>query len=398
MDIGLSQVEHWIYGAEGNATIVLRYVGDNSHFIGYILRLKKQSTLSKDQGPPPQFSLDFSNQVITPLIGPEYMVPLSIVGVSQEFLEAISIKIEIHRPERRRSRQLDPTQQWGFLAPDLTYQYPWAIELKPKWGFKPASSKIHPEHRHIKKRTCRFCMHSCLKHSRTDLEYCPMDLYSRDPIRVQRALKALRREKHLHKNYQTHGRYQHELQDESIAPWMEDFLQQVLCRDPILTRLYRLQRQLDRMDIEHIWSIYTSVCNGQPLPGVHDINTWKQVVERFKARSASSSDTHHEDDYQQHLFEFVLSMIFKDCSIFISIAEVQNDNVCNVHPKLRHPQSIRLSNGNTYRYNISLVDVDLKMMAKIPYWYELDQRIVSHTISMDYAKHCEEVIWENEDE
>lgn len=30
MDIDLSQVQHWIYGAEGNETIVLRYVGDHS--------------------------------------------------------------------------------------------------------------------------------------------------------------------------------------------------------------------------------------------------------------------------------------------------------------------------------------------------------------------------------
>lgn len=254
----------------------------------------------------------------------------------------------MHRPERRRSRRLDSTQRWGFLAPDLTYQYPWAVELKvsiivcivfprqltyitpqPKWGFKPASYKIHPKHRHIKKRTCRFCMHSCLKHGRTDLEYCPLDLYSRNPTRVQRALKALRREKHLHKNYQTHGGYQHELQDDSATPWLDELLQMVLCHDPILTRLHRLQRRLDHMDIEHIWNVYTSVHDGKPLPGVFDIDTWKRVVERFKARSSSSSssqNTEHDNDYQQHLFEFVLSMIFKDCSIFISIAEVQNTN------------------------------------------------------------------------
>lgn len=168
-------------------------------------------------------------------------------------------------------------------------------------------------------------MHSCLKHGRTDLEYCPLDLYSRDPIRVQRGLKALRREKHLHKNYQMHGRYQHELQDDSITFWMDELLQLVLCHDPILKRLHRLQRRLDHLDIEHIWHIYTSMCNGEPLAGVFDINTWKRVVERFKARSSTSS--HDESDYQQHLFEFVLSMIFKDCSIFISIAEIQNDNV-----------------------------------------------------------------------
>lgn len=33
MDIDLSQVEHWIYGAEGNETIVLRYIGDNPRFV-----------------------------------------------------------------------------------------------------------------------------------------------------------------------------------------------------------------------------------------------------------------------------------------------------------------------------------------------------------------------------
>lgn len=66
--------------------------------------------------------------------------------------------------------------------------------MPPKWGFLPSSKQLSLESKGVKTRYCRFCLHqhhraADAKHHETD--YCPLDLYSGNMERLDRALNAL---------------------------------------------------------------------------------------------------------------------------------------------------------------------------------------------------------------
>ncbi|KAI9493947.1 inositol-pentakisphosphate 2-kinase [Zychaea mexicana] len=372
---------HWVYAAEGNQNIVLRYTGQDQSYVGHVLRLQK------DKAVDARFQPAFVHDVIGALLGHDYIVPLTCVPVTLTFLKSIETKITHDRPDHRRARTIDLNQSWACLAPDLTFQSALTVEIKPKWGYKPTWSSLtkpwmSEKYKHVKATTCRFCMHSWYKHSRSDLEYCPLDLYSMEPARMNRALKALERESALHDKMQIKQQEVQNLEENQVI----EMIIAILCQEPLLPRLKTLQRDLDQLTIEGIHSIYAT--KSSSLLPMYDIDVWRKVVQCFKRRDMSMilSDAIDPALECQYLYEHVLSAVLKDCSIFISIIR---DTVDRCDDNFQGCK-IQLDNGEAYHYTVKVVDTDLKNMSKIPYWYDLDQRIVEHATRHHTTKVCHE--------
>lgn len=167
---------------------------------------------------------------------------------------------------------------------------------------------------------------------------------------------------------------------------LQDILENILMQDPILQVLKKLQMQLDELDVEGIYTIYKNNEQHRRLV-TNDIHVWEQVVARFKKRQYQKvlqDGLINEDEHRQRIFEYILSMTFKDCSLMINVTPITTISAATASESV-----IQLENGSFFQYDIKVIDTDLKSIDKIPYWFELDQSIVNHEIQANLQKkHC----------
>lgn len=199
----------WEYKAEGNINVVLTYLGSHPLLVGRILRLAKCKSAPPSPAAAPAITttdpLTFAHSTILPMIGKEYVTPGSRVTVSSTFLESIQCLLNESptRPSHRQGR-VDTLKGHVILMWDRTMLVDpasgvsqalspsFCVELKPKWGLLPQPGAPPTD---VRARVCRFCMHQVLKVSEgkeaTVSHYCPIDLFSRTPDGVGRALNSL---------------------------------------------------------------------------------------------------------------------------------------------------------------------------------------------------------------
>ncbi|KAI9019504.1 inositol-pentakisphosphate 2-kinase [Phycomyces nitens] len=370
----------WIYISEGNANVVFSYRGEDPGLANTVLRLSK--TCQSD-------SHMFIEHVMEPLLNP-WVVPFTKVDLSPLFIRTIS---QCVRPEHRLGSHINQTILSGYSAPDLTRCFAplstLTIEIKPKWGFKPMSRHISSHHS-IKQRMCRYCMHSHLRNRQTD--YCPLDLYSNDPSRMRHAIGSLLETSGDQLRVFVDGKRQ---MDKKVESWfagesksaMAEIVTRVLRQEGVLDRLRVLQTHCDEWDVEGIIGLYEKYKNNLDL----DLEGWVQVVEVLLQRLERPEMV---VDERQRVFEYVLSMTLKDCSVMISVCE-ENDK-----DKDKDNQGLDKSLMNAvywetprgrvyYKHAIKIIDLDLKDIQKIPSWFDLDQRIVRNAIQHGLGRICE---------
>ncbi|KCV72717.1 hypothetical protein H696_00295 [Fonticula alba] len=247
----------WRYVGEGAAHVALAFtaspdVGPFASFAGKVLRLPKRAADHPGSANPGQEARDlqklaFVGEIIAPLIGAQYIQQSVPIRTTPEFRRQVAAAIRPLRPAARLSGStlppgINPLELPGDDDPDLgpcglssvtmatLYDdltllpdsccpgggSTLAFEVKPKWGFMPASpfvasaaagtlsasvleepAPIREQRRLLKSRVCRGCMHRNLKAKAgpgPDLpgeglgDYCGTDLFSGNEAHIHATL------------------------------------------------------------------------------------------------------------------------------------------------------------------------------------------------------------------
>ncbi|KAI8992338.1 inositol-pentakisphosphate 2-kinase [Pilobolus umbonatus] len=377
--------DDWHYLGEGNKNLVLRYTGTQACYVGKVLRLRK---VNEEQESSVEFDVLFIDSIMRPIIGSNYVLPITCIKTTRPFLLKIALSIEENRPLTRRHKRINTESTSAYLLTDLGMTQTSShilFELKPKWGFKPRPYREG----HIKRSVCRYCMHMHYRGLHPGI-YCPLDLYSNDSSRIRRALDSLVNVYPVDKTLKasmggipfSFNDRVHLLDNHFDAPlsphFMELLLESIIMNDPILNRLRYLQSTLDELDIEYIHTLYQKY-KGHLVKD--DIGVWEHVIECYERREKYTDrlpSTAEEE--KQRIYEYVLSMTFKDCSVMI---------YTSTEPIDLFTYSTVIIDDRTYYYSVKLIDIDLKDLDKIPYWFNLDQSIVRYAIHTPLNnKHC----------
>lgn len=227
--------------------------------------------------------------------------------------------------------------------------------------------------------------------------FCPLDLYSVDSSRVQKALNVLLKENPLKKTLSVSvkgeklslgSKIDQQLLSSFIGndgdvDMLQDILASVILKDPVLQVIKQLQMHLDEMDVEWIFSLFRRNNDYMKLV-TDDISIWTDVVDRFQKRqqkeTASTSDFCNSEEQIQRIYEYILSMTFKDCSLMINVTPLTEKN--------RSEKTVILANSKSFQYDVKVIDTDLKDIKKIPFWFQLDQSIVKHATETNFGKKC----------
>jgi len=436
----------WKYVAEGNASVVVRCTADPSlssgndddtglcrldddddgdapplrasELEGWVLRISKRPV---DVAAVEQYRC----RLVAPLLGEQYFSPAVRVrvrvrerGAEGEWMAALQRAIDATataRPVKRKQRQREQGQALcadtmllmhnAALLPSPQpprllglQQHVVAVEIKPKTGFLAVSPFIAQANA-VKHEFCRFCMHRQLRVLRQgeagrNTRYCPIDLFSGEPLRVQHALRCLVDEPSNNLRLFIDGDVvytsDHERNscNEAIAALLGPaepannrlhtfcaLVAKVLVREPLLPRLRDHQATLDKFDVEFVGRVYEHLV-AEGVDVGHALREYElamsSIVHPIVPVPVHAIEHLSRNDQLGIVRNFLVAATLKDCSIFVTMtaaaAAAAADGATHV---------VRTSSGSAFEYKLTVIDVDRKDVHKIPKYLEQDQEIVS---------------------
>ncbi|KAJ1941770.1 hypothetical protein FBU59_003402 [Linderina macrospora] len=388
----------WSYTNEGNENIVFTYTGNDTSLCGWLLRLTKTTVGKHTSVPEPQQitqkqdSLMYTSQVIGDLVGSEYILPQRLVSVTEEFVGELNKQTGGQRPDQRMHKQIDLGQRVAMLTCNMLSSGMVTVEVKPKWGYLPGALAEISGQTQVKLTTCRYCMHQRLKHSECISGFCPLDLYSNDKHRVVYAIECLVKSPQNNLRVFLDGQPV-EISSgggakQGIANWDEigETVAEILVQEKLLARLKKLQRNLDRFDIEGLVPRYErALAEGKISGRQPEIGDWLGAERRFTARSNADADT--ESD-KQAVLEFLLATTLKDISVLIQLPSsgmaAEDANGSDL------PWKTVAVAGRRTQFRMAIIDADPKKLSKIPDYLAKDQEIVLNYLQVPDGKRCVE--------
>lgn len=423
MVLGQKDAANWVYRGEGAANIVLAYTGSYPAFVGKVLRVQKaprngsnsvngsevltahECLVWKDfKELVSSASLEIAGQlyvqhVMIPLLGSGHVDAGLRVLVSREFLESVENNVLSQRPASRvKTTKVNVLCDSALLISDHSV-FPngtvkdclsVSVEIKPKCGFLPFS-RIISEKNAVKRTVTRFRMHQFLKLHQQEIseisEYDPLDLFSGSKDKIHRATEALLSTPQNNFRVFVNGclvfgglgggaNSTNSMTAKAFEDVLEcvirtrdglrtkSFLQLVsetIFKSKVLDKLLEVQK-LDIFDIEGAIHAYYNILS-QPcfvckhLDGEHKYASLHQMS---------------LDESLKIVRDYLIAASAKDCSLMISF-----------RPRAEwDPES---PNGNIYLestkqsfdYKANFIDLDMKPLEKMEYYYELDQKILS---------------------
>ncbi|RIA89624.1 inositol-pentakisphosphate 2-kinase [Glomus cerebriforme] len=440
----------WEFKAEGNANIILSYVGENIRFSATVLRLRKETEFDTTINSQ-YFTNSYINYAMKPLLGSKYVGESILLEVQPEFLKALSKAILKMRSNKRTQKDIDPNQHYAMLIPDYTKfsnnNPTLSIEFKPKWAFLPSSPFIENS---VKLQSCHFCMHKYLKRSSANeiTRYCPLDLFSLEDKRVRKAVEALLACPESYLKLFIQG-MQIEIGKENWQSWLYEFfevdysesndeehknthvidmliallIQAIMEERDLFRSLKMLQKTLDELDIEGINKL---IIFHRPKLSEPSLEEWKLIVDEYMKRIAinntkndnarqfviTNMDKMDNKQILQRIYEYLMSATLKDCSIIFSFQKSNGTNTQDVTQQKPHIspifqnneglQQLSLSetlsptiykypyNDKLYVYKVNVIDLDPKPLAKLSYYQELDKKIVRNYLKCGATNKCSE--------
>ncbi|CAL9206767.1 inositol-pentakisphosphate 2-kinase IPK1-like isoform X1 [Musa acuminata AAA Group] len=423
MLVRADDAKDWFYKGEGAANIVLGYCGSSLFLVGKVLRIQK---VAKGGSPSPNGCLvlsdherlmwkdigelaestskdvaatAFIDHVMRNLLDSNHVDAGILVHVSKEFLEAVEGNIKSQRPPWRvDASKIDVLCESAFLISDHSiiigtpkHDFCIAVEIKPKCGFLPSSEYI-AEKNAVKRHVTRFKMHQFLKLHQGEISqisgYDPLDLFSGLKDRIHLAITALFASPQNNFRIFLNGclifgglggsmdntDVRSHKSGEAIADLISacglqlgsflELVAEAIFGSGILDRLLATQ-QLDVLDIEGAIHVYYNIIS-RPCAVCKNLSDAELLHQYSSLHSLSL------DDSLKIVREYLIAATAKDCSLMISFsrtADGRNASDCN---------SVALKSLNqSYNYKAYFIDLDLKPLEKMAYYYKLDQKIVN---------------------
>ncbi|KAG8377825.1 hypothetical protein BUALT_Bualt08G0073900 [Buddleja alternifolia] len=387
----------------------------------------------------------YVQKVMCPLLGPEHVDSGIRVPVSREFLEAVESNVLCQRPSWRvdaakvntlcdsvlviADHSIFPHGSFTLLQFYSTVRHLFlyrscysflslimyketcsvvsgifkedfcvSIEIKPKGGFLPTSEFIAEENA-IKRSVTRFKMHQTLKLHQGKIsqisKYDPLDLFSGCKDRVQKAIKSLiltpQNNFRVFLNgslvfgemggaADTAGCTIDQAFDDGLKrvipakdgmhkKYFLELVAEATFKSGLLNRLLEVQK-LDAVDIEGAIHAYYDIVS-QPCM------VCQEICENKKSGRYATLHSMPREESLKLVRDYLISATAKDLSMMISFRPRGK-----MDPGSPYNVVFLESTNQFFDFKASFIDLDMKPLKKMEYYYKLDQRIVSSYVQM----------------